>query len=156
MHTHQADCVSERRLRPRRPELHSTTMSQGLPSVDTHSKVIGVSACRRQGRRLTDPQTPAAAWRRWRDSRLLTLLLHSWPFLSPLPFIPSFSLISDGLSFLYFSHCCCPFDCITPPPPPPPHSLSVHQPNGSILSGMGYSQQLLKVQHTMNKHTAVV
>lgn len=35
MHTHQADCVSERRLRPRRPELHSTTMSQGLPSVDT-------------------------------------------------------------------------------------------------------------------------
>lgn len=36
MHTHQAD-VSERRLPPPRPELHSTAMSQGLPSVDTHT-----------------------------------------------------------------------------------------------------------------------
>lgn len=40
MNTHRADCVSERRLPPLRPELHSTAMSQGLPSADTHSKVI--------------------------------------------------------------------------------------------------------------------
>lgn len=37
MRTHQAECVSERRLQPLRQELHSTTMSQGLPSVDTHT-----------------------------------------------------------------------------------------------------------------------
>lgn len=38
MHTHRADCVSERRPPPPPPGPHSTAMSQGLPSVDTHTQ----------------------------------------------------------------------------------------------------------------------
>lgn len=53
MQTHQADCASERRLPPLPPELHSTTMSQGLPSVDTHTAKSGVRV--KAGERVCAP-----------------------------------------------------------------------------------------------------
>lgn len=53
--THRADCASERRLPPPRPELHSITMSQGLPSVDTHRAKSSGSARARVGERVCPP-----------------------------------------------------------------------------------------------------
>lgn len=142
MHTHRADCVSERRPPPRRPEPHSTAMSQGLPSVDTHSRVMGVSAYR------CDWQTHRRLQRRGGDGKIAASSHCSaplWPFLSPFfcflsnlsnSFIfkqPYASLLLSLLLSFWLSN------------PSLYLSLSVHHTNGSILSGMGYGQQLLKV-----------
>lgn len=134
MRTHRADCVSERRLRPRRPERHSTTMSQGLPSVDTQSTSHG-----REPAGVTDRPIDACSgvdeMERQLSPLTVTLTLSSFIFLFvklPLFQIPSLTSLTLLLSF---SQC----------NPSLSLSASVHQPNGSILSGMGYGQLLLKV-----------
>jgi len=90
------------------------------------------------------------------------LLFRNWDHFCDLFLCPS--LVSPPPRqtplFLYSSHWCYPFHCITFLS----HSLclcvslspfpSVHQPNGSILPGMGYGQQLLKVYHSINKRAA--
>lgn len=162
MHTHQADCVSARRQPPLRPELHSTTMSQGLPSVDTQShqgehvrgetdRRTGEWLCRPNW--LTDPWTPATPCKRWKDSYFLSLYpLHCdgpWSASSSnlLLFSPLnhrsrlFQIVRLSLRLALFSL----YNLSSFSLSLSLSVFSVHQPNGSILSGMGSGQKLLKV-----------
>lgn len=122
MHTHHC----EDRLPPLQPELHSTTMSQGLPSVDTYTAKLSVRArakepaseCVRLSSWLTDRPIDAYNVRDVRDGEIaassllsvslsvylpsvLLLLKWFWGFFF---FRVLLFLSHSFISFLYSSH----------------------------------------------------
>lgn len=103
MHTHHC----EDRLPPLQPELHSTTMSQGLPSVDTYTAKLSVRArakepaseCVRLSSWLTDRPIDAYNVRDVRDGEIAASSLLS---VSLSVYLPSVLLLLKWFWVVFF------------------------------------------------------